>query len=265
MPISQHRMALAPLFVAVVAVLFISGSSVYANTRPGHAHAAPPPMVAVPSPEAAFVGPVEPNYTTIGPSLPGPTPVVETPSDASAAPVLVPSAADAEPTVQAASTGGPETIGPDKLPPTVLGPQFSIATVALSHVGTYGGECWVFMQDVVHEATGRTVGTDYVKGFQRAGGYEIPVDEAGAGDIIEVLDNRYTTWDADYPGMHTSIVIENHHDGSFTVVEANAEWDGMVTLNTKYVPGNAVKQMPWLSVHAFHVPQTLPSVTTALP
>ena len=68
---------------------------------------------------------------------------------------------------------------------------------------------------------------------------------------------------ADYPGMHTSIVIKNHEDGSFTVVESNAEWNGMVTLNTNYQPDKVIKQMPWLSIHAFRVPET-PLVSTTL-
>lgn len=79
----------------------------------------------------------------------------------------------------------------------------------------------------------------------------------GAGlsyDIIQILDNRYTGPDADYAGMHTSIVIQNHQDGAFTVVEANAEWNGIVTLNKDYHPDKVVKQMPWLSIHAFRVP-----------
>lgn len=246
MPFSQHRMALAPLFVAVIAVLFISGSSVYAGTRPAHVRAAAPSFVAVAGTIPATVGPIEPNNTIMGPVQPDSTPVATPPAPEAQPEAIPPTASDVSPVVEAASLGGP----------TVLGPQLSIATVALSHVGTYGGQCWVFMQHVVHEATGRTIGTDYIKGFLNAGAYEVAPADAGPGDIIQILDNRYTTWDADYPGMHTSIVIENHHDGSFTVVEANAEWDGMVTLNTKYRPENTVKQMPWLAIHVFHVPQT---------
>lgn len=251
MPFSQHRMALAPLFVAVIAVLIISGSSVYAGTRPVHVRAAAPSFVAVAGTLPETVRPIEPNTTIMGPVQPDSTPVATAPTQAGQPEAIPPTASDvtpeaAMPSVEAASLGGP----------TVLGPQLSVATVALSHVGSYGGQCWVFMQHVVHEATGRTIGTDYIKGFLNAGAYEVAPADAGPGDIIQILDNRYTNSDADYPGMHTSIVIENHHDGSFTVVEANAEWDGMVTLNTKYRPENTIKQMPWLAIHVFRVPQT---------
>jgi hypothetical protein len=246
MPFSQHRMALAPLFVAVIAVLVISGSSVYAGTRPAHVHAAAPTYVAIPDTLPEPVGPVEPNNTLMGPVQPDSTPIAAASVPEAQVQAIPPSASDVPPAVAAASLGAP----------TVLGPQLSIATVALSHVGTYGGECWVFMQHVVREATGRTIGTDYIKGFLNAGAYEVAPADAGPGDIIQILDNRYTTWDADYAGLHTSIVIDNHHDGSFTVVEANAEWDGMVTVNTKYRPEDTLKQMPWLAIHVFHVPQT---------
>ncbi len=247
MPISQHRMALAPLFVAVFAVLFISGSSVYAGmTTPAHVRAAPPLLVAVPTTATEIAGPVEPNDTAMGPQLPeaSPTPA-EAPVIEASGQEVAPATKDEVPAVVAASLSGP----------TVIGPQLSIATVALSHVGIYGGECWVFMQRVVHEATGRTVGTDYIGGFKLAGGYEVALDDAAPGDIIQILDDRYTAWDANYPGMHTSIVIENHHDGSFTVVESNGAWDGMVRLNQKYRPDGALKQMPWLAIHVFRVPQ----------
>jgi len=121
------------------------------------------------------------------------------------------------------------------------------------------------MQHVVHEATGRTVGTNYLKGFQVAGASEVSLADAGPGDIIQILDNRYTTADADYAGLHSSIVIENHNDGSFTVVSSNVDWDGMVRLDTKYRPENAVKQMPWLSIHVFHVPQTPAGTASRVP
>lgn len=255
MPFSQHRMALASLFVAVIAVLFISGSTVRAGTAPVLSAATAQPMVAVPHISAETIPTIAPNYTAIGPLVPDSTPVPEVTSPAAEPVVIAPAATDPEPAVRAASLGGP----------TVLGPQLSISTVALSHVGTYGGECWVFMQHVVLEATGRKVGTDYVKGFKDVGGYEIPISEAGPNDIIQILDNRYTGPDADYAGMHTSIVIQNHEDGAFTVVESNAEWNGMVTLNKDYHPDKIIKQLPWLSIHAFRVPQIPSNSTTLVP
>ena len=74
MPISQHRMALAPFFVAVIAVLFISGSSIYAGVRPAPVHAASSSMVTADTSRAVEMGPIEPNNTIVGPQLPPSTP-----------------------------------------------------------------------------------------------------------------------------------------------------------------------------------------------
>lgn len=241
MPISQHRMALASFIVAVIAVLFVTGSTMPASAgqvvHVSSASVATLPVVGSMPPG----GPADPDLTM----LEGP---VEHVQAAAAEPVAAGDAPQVdEPSVAAASaSGGPTPIENIRLP---------IAVLALSYVGTYGGECWIFMQDVVKEATGKRVGTDYLRGFAKVDGYEVTLDEARAGDVIQVLDERWTVGDISYPGLHTAIVIENHHDGSFTVVEANADWDGMVTRNTKYRPEKAVKSMPWLSIHVFRIPE----------
>jgi hypothetical protein len=236
-------MALASFIVAVIAVLFITGSTVSASTRPSvHPSSASVAVVPIVGP-LPQLGPDDPNRTALN----GRTDLVEAPS------VSQGDAGDAlsaeEPAVAAASaSGGPTPIEKARLP---------IAVLALSYVGTYGGECWTFMQDVVKEATGGRVGTDYLRGFAKVGGYEISLEEARAGDVIQVLDERWTVGDISYPGLHTAIVIENHYDGTFTVVEANADWDGMVTKNAKYRPEKAIKGMPWMSIHVFRIPEVL--------
>jgi hypothetical protein len=111
-----------------------------------------------------------------------------------------------------------------------------IADVALKYEGTHGGQCWIFVQQVVLEATGRKMGFDYRQGFFDAGAIEVSVQDARAGDIIQIIDDAYTAPDADYGGMHTAIVLENHGDGTFKVVDSNRNWDEMVSVHDGYNP-----------------------------
>jgi hypothetical protein len=131
----------------------------------------------------------------------------------------------------------------------------SIATTGVAYVGTYQGQCWTFVKKVVAEATGRVIGFDYRQGFFEAGAVEVTPEEARNGDVIQVADDSYTGPDADYPGLHTSIVLENLGDGRFDVVDSNSRWDGMVRLRPGYDPfGHAAAH--GLEVHIYRIPET---------
>ena len=113
-----------------------------------------------------------------------------------------------------------------------------IARTALSYVGRWGGQacvdahndrsgqCKQFVNCVVAMASGGTVWPvdahgDYQTGFAAAGGVPVGPADAGQGDIIQIGEH-----DTD-PVLHTAIVLTNHHDGTFTVVDAN--WVGNPT------------------------------------
>lgn len=120
------------------------------------------------------------------------------------------------------------------------GPTNPIAQVALSYVGQHGGQCWVFVQNVVRQATGIQMGFDYREGFlapiQGPGAVEVSVQQAQPGDIIQIANDADTAPDADYPGLHTSIIVNNNGDGTFEVVDSNFNFDETVTEHNGYDP-----------------------------
>ena len=61
-----------------------------------------------------------------------------------------------------------------------------IVTRALRDLGTYQGECWTWMKQVVQDSTGAKVGFDYRFGYLDAGAVEVALKDAGQGDIIPI-------------------------------------------------------------------------------
>lgn len=114
-----------------------------------------------------------------------------------------------------------------------------IVATALPYNGTYQGECWIWVKKVVLEATGRQMGYDYRAGFFEAGAVEVSPEDARPGDIIQLIHDDNTSPWADYPGMHTAIVLENHGEGRFTVIDSNSQWDGVVRVRGNFVPAAA--------------------------
>ena len=123
---------------------------------------------------------------------------------------------------------GAKTPAPNPLGSTLL------TQTALSFVGSWGGnaciaahqavggQCRQFVNCVVALATDGKLypvdpSGDYQAAFAKAG-TEVTPATATEGDIIQLGDH-----DAD-PQLHTAIVLVNHHDGSFDVVDAN--WVG---------------------------------------
>lgn len=140
-------------------------------------------------------------------------------------------------------------------PSSAAGEQNPISAAALKHVGTHGGQCWTFMQQVVAEATGRRVGNDYRTGYFEAGAVEVSASEAAAGDIIQIADDRDTSAWASYRGLHTAIVLENLGSGRFDAIDSNQNWDEMVRLRPVYEP-YALAAANGLDVHIYRIPLT---------
>ncbi|WP_322818358.1 hypothetical protein [Tepidiforma sp.] len=120
--------------------------------------------------------------------------------------------------------------------PAAANENHPIVQRALRDLGTFQGDCWPWVKRVVHDATGRTMGFDYRQGFLEAGAIEVGAAEAAPGDIIQVARDDWTSPDADYPGLHTAIVITKNSDGTFDAIDSNQRWDGVVRLRPAYDP-----------------------------
>ncbi len=151
-------------------------------------------------------------------------------------------------------------------PASALDPdnQFDrIALTALQYEGGYGGECWAFMKDVVREATGREIGFDYREGYFEAGATEVTdITQVRSGDIIQIALDSWSAPDADYPGLHTSIVLTNLGGGSFDVIDSNQNYDGMVRLRPGYNPWDAAARYG-LQVHIYRISAGTPTPVDA--
>lgn len=157
-------------------------------------------------------------------------------------------------------------VGMGSRPASALDPdnQFDrIALTALQYEGGYGGQCWQFMKDVVREATGREIGFDYREGYFEAGAVEVTdITQVRSGDIIQIALDSWTAPDADYNGLHTSIVLTNLGGGYFDVVDSNQNYDGMVRLRPGYNPWAAADRYG-LQVHIYRINGGTPVPTDA--
>ena len=128
-----------------------------------------------------------------------------------------------------------------------------VASTALVYHGTWQGECWQFVKKVVREATGNEMGFDYRQGFFDAGASEVSLAAAQPGDIIQIASDRNTSADADYPGLHTAIILEVLGGGAFRIIDSNQNYDGMVRQRDNYNPSVAAAR--WgLQFHIYRIP-----------
>jgi hypothetical protein len=120
----------------------------------------------------------------------------------------------------------------------------AIAKTALSMLHQQRGQCFPWVRGVVQSALGRVMGNDYHHGYLQAGGIEVPLVSARNGDIIQVTNPANTAWDADYPGLHTAIVLDNLGNGKFRVIDSNSEYDGVVRVRDNYNPAELSTRQP---------------------
>ena len=146
-------------------------------------------------------------------------------------------------------------------------PSNPIAARALQDLGSWQGECWIWMKKVVFEATGKTIGYDYRAGYLEAGAVEVSLAQAGPGDIIQIADDAWTAPDADYSGLHTAIILSANGDGTFEAIDSNQNYDGMVNLRSGYDPARLARTRG-LNFHIYRLSGTAaltppaPPVTT---
>jgi len=147
--------------------------------------------------------------------------------------------------------------------PTPTAQGAAIAQAALRYDGTYQGECWGFVKKVVLETTGRQIGFDYRQGFFDAGAIEVSLNDATTGDIIQIANDNNTGPDADYPGLHTAIVLSANGDGTFRIVDSNSNFDNVVHVRESYSPLSAATRYSGLTFHIYRISGGLPGPSTA--
>ena len=131
-------------------------------------------------------------------------------------------------------------------------PANPVVAAAIQYDGTWQGECWAFVKKVVREATGQEMGFDYRQGYFDAGATEVTVAAARPGDIIQIANDANSGPNADYPGLHSSIVVENLGNGLFHVIDSNQNYDGMVRHRTEYSPSASAARYG-LNFHIYRV------------
>lgn len=143
-------------------------------------------------------------------------------------------------------------------------PSHPIVARALQDLGSYQGECWTWMKQVVSDATGASVGFHYREGYLDAGAVEVPLAEAQPGDVVQIAMDSWSSADADYAGLHTAIILEVNADGTFEAIDSNQAWDGIVRLRPSYNPA-AQAAANGLDVHVYRFAGALPSVAKKAP
>lgn len=115
----------------------------------------------------------------------------------------------------------------------------SIADRALAvPVGTNGGECWIFVQNMILRAGGPNIsnqagGNDYFAHLRNAGATPISdINALGKGDVVQ--QGRF--------GGHTYIIIGRVGGSTFDVVDSNRNYDRRVSRYSRNVTLNADTQ-----------------------
>lgn len=161
----------------------------------------------------------------------------------------------------AASLGGSIASAPKASGATL--PQHPILERAHEDLLQFEGQCWPWVRRVVEDSTGLTIGFGYRSGFAEAGAQEVSLADAGPGDVIQLADDANAGPWANYPGLHTAIIVSIEEPGVFTVIDSNSKWDGIVRLRPNYDPLASAARYSWIDVHVYRFP--LPSDPVQLP
>lgn len=97
--------------------------------------------------------------------------------------------------------------------------QERVASLAEARtVGTQGGQCKVFVQNILSQA-GITLGSSYYNSYL-AIATQISADQAGRGDIIQMTDPKDLDGGSN-GALHTAIIVGKISSGNFQVVDSN--------------------------------------------
>lgn len=127
-----------------------------------------------------------------------------------------------------------------------------IARAALPAVGQQQGQCRSWVQRVVASAFGVVIGSDYRLGYLQAGAVEVSAQAAVNGDIIQLANDADSGPAADYPGLHTAIILDNKGGGNFRVIDSNFNFDGIVRVH-EYNPASHAARFAHISWHIYHL------------
>jgi hypothetical protein len=84
------------------------------------------------------------------------------------------------------------------------------------YVGTWQGQCKVFVQKIHNEVYASNLGTGYYQAYIDAGYHRVTKSEVVAGDIIQETDSgSHTT------GIHTAIVVSDPAGDNIRVIDSN--------------------------------------------
>ena len=144
----------------------------------------------------------------------------------------------------------------------------AIARTALSAVNQQRGDCFTWVRSVVQAATGQTFGGDYHTGYLASGATEVSLLSARDGDVIQIANPAITAASANYPGLHTAIVLDNLGGGNLRVIDSNMNFDGIVRIRDPYNPAEIVARHPGVVVRVYRfsgAPGGTPSTPAPLP
>lgn len=117
-----------------------------------------------------------------------------------------------------------------------------VADAGLAELGTsrptgwnQPGECIKSVQRWVAAAGGYFAGGGIISGYSNSGAQEVALGSAVKGDVIQYTNG--TGNDQDWSHAHTMVVITNHGNGRFDVVQSNSPaGSGLVTRADNMVP-----------------------------
>lgn len=114
-----------------------------------------------------------------------------------------------------------------------------IADFGLAELGTtralgwnQPGECIVSMARWLSAAGGTWAGGGVISSYQRSGGDSIALGSVVMGDVLQRTNGDDQNWDR----VHTVVVVQNYGNGTYWVVQSNANFDGKVTENRAWTP-----------------------------
>ena len=138
-----------------------------------------------------------------------------------------------------------------------------VADFGLAELGTsrptgwnQPGECIKSVQRWVTNAGGYFGGGGVISGYVNSGAQEVSLGSAVKGDVIQYTNGNGD--DQDWSHVHTMVVINNHGNGRFDIVQSNSPaGSGLVTRADNIVPSPA---SGWVSrVWRFGTVQAAPS------
>jgi hypothetical protein len=137
-------------------------------------------------------------------------------------------------------------------------PNANVVSVAQQYrTGAYGGQCYVFVSNVLFKASGGRIRLEgahtYYGAYARLGGRLQTVASAQPGDIIQIYDPAND--DAYYDGMHDAIITANRGGGNFNVIDSNWGYTEQVN-HHELNPWNLIAGRRWLRVAIWRMGQT---------